>query len=161
MLALDHRERLASAMLCATAPAAVPGGMGLWNARFAAIATAGSLEPIADDTMRRWFTDDFDRADRVAQIRSTVANATPAGYGGGAAAIIAFDVIDRLPAITTPTLVVCGDDDPGTPAEGNRLIAERISGARYEEIAHARHLLNVQHPQEFNRIMLDWLAGHR
>jgi 3-oxoadipate enol-lactonase len=161
VLALDHRERLLSAMLCATSPAAVPGGMAMWRKRFEAIAAAGSVEPIADDTMRRWFTDDFDRLERVAQIRSTVANCTPAGYCGGAAAIIGYDVTDRLPGVTTPTLVVCGDDDPGTPAEGNRLIARRIPGARYEEIAHARHLLNVQHPEQFNRIMLEWLAGHR
>lgn len=161
VLAIEHRERLLSAMLCATAPAAVPGGLEMWRKRFDAIAEANSVEPIADDTMRRWFTDDFDRLDRVAQIRSTVANATPAGYCGGAAAIIGFDVLARLPSITTPTLVVCGDDDPGTPAAGNRRIAELIPGARYEEIAHARHLLNVQHPETFNRIMLDWLASQR
>jgi len=161
VLALDHRERLLSAMLCATSPAAVPGGLPMWNKRFELIAAAGSIEPIADDTIRRWFTDDYDGHARMAQVRSTVSNCTPAGYCGGAAAIIGYDVTDRLPGITTPVLVVCGDDDPGTPAEGNRLIAERIPGARYEEIAHARHLLNVQHPETFNRIMLDWLAENR
>jgi len=161
VLAIEHRERLLSAMLCATSATAVPGGDAMWQARFAAIAAAGSLEPLADDTMRRWFTDDFARLDRVAQIRSTVASNSPAGYRGGAAAIIAFDARPDLPQVTTPALVVCGDDDPGTPAEGNRVIAERIPGARYVEIAHARHLLNVQHPETFNRIMLDWLAAQR
>jgi 3-oxoadipate enol-lactonase len=161
VLALDHRERLISAMLCATSSAAVPGGMAMWAKRFDLIEAAGSIEAIADDTMRRWFTDDYDNRHRIAQVRSTVSNATTLGYRGGAAAIIAFDITERLPTITTPTLVVCGDDDPGTPAEGNRRIAELIPGARYEEIAHARHLLNVQHPDTFNRMMLDWLSANR
>ena len=145
-LALDHRERLASLFLTGTSPQAVPGGMAMWDARFEAIAAAGSLHPIADDSIRRWFTASFARANRLRQIRETVACTSPAGYRAGAEAIIAFDVLDRLAGVTTPTLVVCGDDDPGTPPEGNRAIAERVPGARYVEIADARHLPMVQHP---------------
>ena len=37
-------------------------------------------------------------------------------------------------------IVVCGDDDPGTPPEGNQAIARLIPGARYHEIPPARHI---------------------
>jgi 3-oxoadipate enol-lactonase len=159
--ALEHGRRLLSLMLTGTSPQAVPGGLPMWEARFSAIAAAGSLEPIADDTMRRWFTEGFRprRPDRWAQIRGTVASTPPGAYKAGAQAIIDFDVLDRLPAVRTPTLVVCGDDDPGTPAEGNRRIAAQIPGARYEEIASARHLPMMEHPETFNRILLGWLAA--
>jgi 3-oxoadipate enol-lactonase len=163
VLGIEHGERMLSLMLCGISPKAVPGGQPMWDARFAAIREANSVEPLADDTMRRWFTDGFlaEQPTRVEQIRNTVASTTPDGYMGGAAAIIAFDVLAELPNVKTPTLVVCGDDDPGTPAEGNRTIASLIPGARYHEIANARHIPMIEHPETFNRIMMDWLAANR
>jgi 3-oxoadipate enol-lactonase len=90
-----------------------------------------------------------------------VAATTPAGYLGCAAAIIKFDVQQKLPSVKTPTLVVCGDDDPSTPPAGNKKIAELIPGARYQEIADARHISMVEQPDIFNRIMQDWLSSMR
>ena len=60
-----------------------------------------------------------------------------------------------------PVLVVCGAEDAGTPPAENRRIASLVPGARYEEIANARHFPNVEHPETFNRIMLDWLQSQR
>jgi 3-oxoadipate enol-lactonase len=133
----------------------------MWPQRFAAIRAAGSVAPIADATMTRWFTDAFrpSRENRWKQVWNMIANTAPEGYIGGAEAIIAFDVLDRLPEVRTPTMVVCGDDDPGTPAEGNRRIAALIPGANYQEIANARHIPMVEHPEVFAAIMLAWLAG--
>jgi 3-oxoadipate enol-lactonase len=161
VFALEHAARVSSLMLTGTSAQAVPGGQAMWDARFAAIARAGSLDPIADDTMRRWFTASFGNVARIRQIRDTVAATSPDGYRAGAEAIIAFDVLDRLGQVRAPTLVICGDEDPGTPPEGNRAIAARIAGARYVEIAHARHLPMVQHPREYAAILLEWLAQHR
>jgi 3-oxoadipate enol-lactonase len=160
-LGIEHPGRILSLMLCGTSPKAVPGGMEMWDARFAAIAAAGSVEPLAGDTMVRWFTDGFRarRPDRWLQIRETVAGTTPDGYMGGAYAIIDFDVLDKLPSVRAPTLVVCGDDDPGTPAEGNRRIAGLIPGARYVEIPNARHIPMIEHPETFNCIMMEWLSA--
>jgi 3-oxoadipate enol-lactonase len=161
--AIEHSHRLLSLMLCGTSPATPPGGMGLWEPRFQAVKRADSVEPLADATMERWFTDAFRarRPDRWKQIRATVACTTPAGYLGCAAAILKFDLLQKLPSVKTPTLVVCGDDDPGTPPAGNRKIAELIEGARYQEIADARHIPMVEHPDTFNRIMIDWLSSKR
>lgn len=161
VLGLDHASRVRSLLLSGTSPRAVPGGQAMWDERFAAIAQARSVEPLAEATMGRWFTEDFRlrRPDRWARVRDIVANTTPAGYVAGARAIIGFDVVDRLGDIAVPTLVVCGDEDTGTPPEGNRLIAERIPAARYVEMAHARHVPMMEYPEAFNRLMLDWLAA--
>lgn len=161
--AITYGRRLRSLMLCGTSPAAIPGGMKLWGPRFEAIHRTGSVEPLADASMERWFTENFKprRPDRWRQIRETVAGTTPAGYLGGAAAIIGFDVLDKLPSVRTPTLVVCGDDDPGTPPAGNRKIAELIPGARYREITNARHFPMTEHPEIFNQVMMDWLSPKR
>jgi len=113
--------------------------------------------------MERWFTDAFRprRPGRWSEIRSTIVNTTPAGYLGCAAALLDFDFLPKLPGVTVPTLVVCGDDDQGTPPAGNKKIAELIPGARYEDIADARHFPNVEHPDVFNRIMMGWLSSKR
>ena len=55
--------------------------------------------------------------------------------------------------------MVCGADDAGTPPEANRRIAELVPGGRYEQIAAARHFPNVEHPETFNHIMMDWLKS--
>ena len=83
------------------------------------------------------------------------------GFLGCAAAIQNFDFLAALPKLQVPTLVLCGADDQGTPPAGNKRIAELVPGGRYEEIADARHLPNVERPDAFNRILLGWLEAQR
>ena len=161
--AITHPQRLVSAMLCDTSPQTMAGAQAAWAPRIEAVKKANSLSPLADSTMERWFTDAFRPRNgaRWSQIHATIAGTTPAGYLGCAAAILDFDFTGKLPTLKVPTLVVCGAKDEGTPPAGNKKIAELIPGARYEEIADARHFPNVEHPDTFNRIMLGWLATHR
>jgi len=161
--AIGHGSRLHSCMLCDTAPATPPGGKDVWRGRVEAVKAAGSLEALGDQTMERWFTGAFKMKQpaRWKEIRSTIVNTTTAGYIGCAAAIADYDFVPKLPDVAVPTLVVCGDEDPGTPPEGNKRIAELIPGARYEGIANARHFPNVERADVFNRIMMTWLSSRR
>jgi 3-oxoadipate enol-lactonase len=160
--ALHYGERLHSLLLSGTSAKAVPASQATWDSRFAAIARANSVRAIANDTMERWFSAGFAerRPERWRQIHGTVSSTSPRGYVAGAMAIIDFDVLDRLGEVGVPTLVVCGDDDPGTPAEGNRLIASRIPGARYHEIADARHIPMADHPDLYSRLLLEWIGAN-
>jgi pimeloyl-ACP methyl ester carboxylesterase len=65
-------------------------------------------------------------------------------------------VIDLLPSIRVPTLVVLGDKDEGfiAPCE---YMAKKIPGARLEIIRDAGHMSNVDQPEAFNRVILDFL----
>lgn len=161
--ALRHGAKLRSMMLCDTMPATPPNAEAAWGPRVKAVREANSLLPLADGTMERWFTDAFRRRDpgRWKQIRETIVGTTPAGYLGCAAAIQNFDFVPKLPSVKVPTLVVCGAEDEGTPPASNRRIAELVPGARFEEIADARHLPNVERPDAFNRVMTDWLRDQR
>jgi 3-oxoadipate enol-lactonase len=161
--ALDHGDKLISAMWCDTLPASPSGAAAMWEERMNTVRQANSLEPLADATVERWFTDAFRPRNpgRWKQIRETVAATTPAGYLGCSAAIMNFDFTGRLSSLRGPVLVVCGADDPGTPASENRRLAGLVPGGRYEEIPDARHFPNVERPDAFNRIMLGWLEGQR
>jgi 3-oxoadipate enol-lactonase len=161
--AIKHAAKLKSAMLCDTMPQTPADAAAAWAPRVKAVREANSLAPLGDGTMERWFTDAFKpkHPGRWKQIRDTIVATTPAGYLGCAAAILNFDFVPKLPGLKVPTLVVCGDQDPGTPPAGNKRIAELIPGGRYEEIASARHFPNVEHPDVFNRVMMGWLGKHR
>lgn len=162
-LALGHGQRLLSAMWCDTSPQSPPNAKEAWAPRIEAVQKANSTAPLADATMERWFTAPFKAKNprRWAEIHTTAAATTAAGYLGCAAAILDFDFTPKLPSVTAPVLVICGDDDQGTPPAGNRKIAELVPGGRYEEIANARHFPNVEHPDVFNGLMLSWLDAKR
>jgi 3-oxoadipate enol-lactonase len=160
--AIKHGQRLSSAMLCDTSPQTPPGAQQAWAPRIAAVKRANSVAPLADATMERWFTDAY-RArhpGRWKQIHAGIGGTTAAGYLGCAAAILNFDFSAELPKLQVPTLVVCGSDDQGTPPAGNKRIAQLIPGGRYEEIANTRHFPNVERPDLFNRLMMQWLSLH-
>jgi 3-oxoadipate enol-lactonase len=161
--AIDHAAKLISAMWCDTLPVSPAGAAALWDERMNTVRRANSLEPLADGTVERWFTDAFKPRNpgRWKQIRDTVAATTPAGYLGCSAAIMNFDFTGQLSSLRIPLLVVCGADDPGTPPAENRRLASLVPGGRYEEIPNTRHFPNVERPEEFNRIMLGWLETQR
>lgn len=162
--AIEHPDRIHSLMLCGTAPTALEGGIeGLWAPRFDAIARAGSLVALADATMGRWVTENFrsKRPARWSQIHQTICRTSLDGYRAGALAINSFDVLLQLHTVAAPTLVICGDEDTGTPPARNRRIAELIPGARYEELERARHIPMVEYPDLFRALLIDWLASNR
>src|SRR5437868_12043393 len=160
--ALAHPGYLASLCLCDTQPSTPPGSTASWDERKAIVRKSG-LPALADGTMQRWFTDEFKKVNPVRwrEIRDTISGTTPQGSVGCMSAIQNFDYLEKLPTIRNPTLVICGDQDEGTPPDRNKLIASKIPGARYEGIANARHLPNVERPEQFNRIMMSWLAANR
>jgi pimeloyl-ACP methyl ester carboxylesterase len=65
-------------------------------------------------------------------------------------------VIDGLGAIDVPTLIIVGDKDQPfiAPCE---YMAKKISGARLEVIRDAGHSSNLDQPEAFNRVLLDFL----
>ncbi|HEV2415279.1 MAG TPA: alpha/beta fold hydrolase [Candidatus Dormibacteraeota bacterium] len=66
--------------------------------------------------------------------------------------------VDRLHEITAPTLVVVGDEDMPPVFDAVELLMEKVPHARKAVIHDAAHLPNLEHPDEFNRIVLEFLA---
>ena len=65
----------------------------------------------------------------------------------------------RLGEVTAPTLVVVGNKDVAPIAEACDLLASSIRGARKAVIKDAAHLPNLEHPDEFNALVLDFLLA--
>jgi pimeloyl-ACP methyl ester carboxylesterase len=67
--------------------------------------------------------------------------------------------IDRLSEITAPALIIVGDKDLAPVLETADLLASGIKHARKAVIHDAAHFPNLEHPEEFNRIVLDFLLS--
>jgi pimeloyl-ACP methyl ester carboxylesterase len=66
---------------------------------------------------------------------------------------------ERLGEIKAPTLVIVGDHDLPSIQKTADLLVAKISGARKAVIHDAAHLPNLEHPEKFNRLVLDFLNG--
>jgi 3-oxoadipate enol-lactonase len=64
---------------------------------------------------------------------------------------------ERLHEITCPVLVVDGDEDLPPVHDGAALLMEKLPHARKVVIHDAAHLMNLEHPEEFNRAVLEFL----
>ena len=57
-----------------------------------------------------------------------------------------------------PTLVVCGALDQATPPALNKLIAEKVPGARYVELAGCGHCPPLEQPDAFLAAIKDFVG---
>ncbi|HEX8285179.1 MAG TPA: alpha/beta fold hydrolase [Pyrinomonadaceae bacterium] len=69
------------------------------------------------------------------------------------------DAAERLGEVRVPVLVVVGDIDTPRTLEAANFLAAGIAGARLEVIKGAAHLPNMERPEEFNRLVLEFLNG--
>lgn len=157
-LASEYPERIGALTLCCSSayfPDATP-----WRDRIAAVADGGT-GPIAEAVVARWFTPTWAAAhpDVVAETQAMVAGTPDAGYLACCQAIEVWDHRDRLPAISAPTLVIGGSQDPSTPIEPHtRTIADGIPGARLE-ILDAAHLATIERSAEATALIAAHVDG--
>jgi pimeloyl-ACP methyl ester carboxylesterase len=100
--------------------------------------------------------------DVVAHVREMI-NRTP--IPGIVGALRAMrdrpDSTPLLGGIKVPTLVVAGEEDKITPAEGMRAMAQAIPGAQFAAIPAAGHLAPLEQPLATSRTLADFLEELR
>ena len=74
------------------------------------------------------------------------------------AALLAFDVADRLGEVRCPTLVAASRDDMLVPWTASEMLAAGIPGARLWLAAEGGHGFTVTEPEAFNAALLAFLA---
>jgi 3-oxoadipate enol-lactonase len=68
------------------------------------------------------------------------------------------ELIDRLPDISVPTLVLVGNQDILTPRGDSEDLAAKIPTAELVVISGAAHGFMVEHASTFNRVLLEFLG---
>jgi 3-oxoadipate enol-lactonase len=111
--------------------------------------TAGGMQAVLDAAIGRMFPEPFQQANPavVAERKRRLATADPAAFARACRALAALDLADRLPAMTVPTRVLCGDLDRTTPPDLAERMASLIPGASYAAIPGSGHCPMLEQPE--------------
>lgn len=85
----------------------------------------------------------WDRRQFIATVRSVLIDRT--------------SVLDALPEVTVPVLIVSGKQDHTLPSIHSQRMAEKLPNARHVEASDAAHLVPLEAPDEANPLTLDFL----
>jgi pimeloyl-ACP methyl ester carboxylesterase len=165
--ALDSPERVAALVLvgAGTDDHDYSEEMQAFDAAEEAAVARGDLDAAVAANLDFWVAGPRRTADEVdPKIRELVAEMQlqafrqSKGHDDLRAARLDPPASQRLGDVNVPTLVVTGDEDvDDIRVMGDRL-ARDIPGAERATIAGAAHLPNLERPEEFDRIVLDFLA---
>jgi 3-oxoadipate enol-lactonase len=160
-VALNRPSRLKSLVLCDTTAIIPPEAQPIWQERIDQVRQKG-MESQLEATMERWFTPFFlnSRSPILSLIRKQFLATSVEGYVNCIEAIRRLNYLDRLSEIRIPTLILVGEDDPGTPVSASEAIHQRIPNSTLKIIPSARHLSNVEQPEIFNQHLLEFLKEH-
>jgi 3-oxoadipate enol-lactonase/4-carboxymuconolactone decarboxylase len=159
-LLLDAPERVTSAALLCTG--AVIGDPELWRVRAATVRESGT-ESVVLLSAERWFAAGFaDREPAVAAALLDALRDTNAEcYALVCEALAVFDVVDRLPQITTPVLAIAGARDIPTPPEGLAQIASGVRDGRLIVLDGVGHLAPAEAPDRVADLIAGQLARNQ
>ncbi len=157
-LALDHADRLESMILCDTAPVLPDEAKPVFRERMDQARDHG-MAPLVDATLARWFTTPFLKQNQpaIAPIRQQIRATPVAGFIGCTHAILGLNYLDRLSGIDLKTLIIVGEDDPGTPVSAAEAIHNEIRNSKLLVLPSAAHLCNIEQAEAFNKAILEFL----
>jgi 3-oxoadipate enol-lactonase len=118
------------------------------------------MAAVAEVTLPIWFSEKTrtENPAIVEKARGWITSTSEGGYIGASDALKVLDLKRKLKDIRVPTLFVVGALDGPHPKE-MREMAALVEGARFEEIADAGHVANLEQPTRFLKIVRAFLKG--
>ncbi|MGH8726511.1 MAG: alpha/beta fold hydrolase, partial [Burkholderiales bacterium] len=92
------------------------------------------------------------------ELVDSVSRLHQAAYQKTLEASVAQDRAAPIEKIAVPTLVIAGEEDTVYPPELAREMARRIPGAKLVMFEHTGHLANLEQPEHFNQVVLEFLT---
>ena len=159
-LALNYPDCLKSLALCDTTAIVPAEVQPIWQERIDKARKKGR-EALLEETMERWFTPSFLKQNppMLELIRKQFLATPVSGYIGGVEAIRKLNYLNRLCEIKIPTLIMVGEDDPGTPVFASEAMNKRIFNSKLVVLPSARHLSNVEQANAFNVALVEFLRN--
>jgi len=160
--ALQAPARLQSLIACNCRASIDAAGIAGWEQRLEVLAKEG-VDALATITLERWFTPAYraEHPEAMRQVRAMIARTAPAGYEACVRAIQAIDLLDRLPQIRVPVLLVAGAQDAAAAPAVMQAMAQAIGGARCEVLDPCGHLSSIQRPAELAALITTFIATRR
>jgi 3-oxoadipate enol-lactonase len=157
---LKNPDRFLSVSLCDTTSNTPPAALPIWEDRIVTARNFG-MTSMVQSTIDRWFSSNFQhrQASEVERVRDMIRSTSIDGYCGCSRAIMKLNLTNQLSRITLPTLLMVGQDDPGTPVGVHKIIQEQVDGSDLFVIPNALHLCNIEQDQIFNNRLLSFLKS--
>lgn len=129
-----------------------------WQERAATVRAEG-MAAVTDMILGRFFSPAFratgDPAiDAVARMLRAAA---VDGYAGSCDALATADLTELVQAVQSPSLVIVGTADEATPPTDARELHASLADSEIVELAGAGHLANLERPELFGGVVLDFL----
>jgi pimeloyl-ACP methyl ester carboxylesterase len=70
-----------------------------------------------------------------------------------------FDLTNEVEKIKVPTLIISATEDILTPVKYGQYLHSKIQGSKFHVIKDAGHFMMQEKPDEFNTILLQFLAS--
>jgi len=152
--ALKYPGMFKSLALCDTTSRYPAEASGTWVERIKTVESQG-MEPMVVPTLERWFTVAYrkQRPEVVGKVADMIRSTPVPGFVGCCHAIPKINLTARLKDIRCPSLVIVGEDDPGTPVAMAEQIHHALPGSKLVVIASAAHLSNLEQPDAFNQAL--------
>ena len=156
-----HREKLRGLVLCHTRSAADSEVVARGRRQTALQVLESGAKKLVDDMLGKLLSrkTGIENPHVMEQLQAIMNSARLESV---AAALLAMagrvDSTQLLPQIDFPVLVVAGDHDQITPVDEMREMAEKIPGSTFETVAGTAHLAPMERPEEFNRIVAEFLS---
>jgi 3-oxoadipate enol-lactonase len=155
-----YPERLRGLILCDTrAIADTPEGVEN-RKRLAKMVVENGSEAVASAMIPKLFSPKTgDRNQEVIdKLRATIVATSPQGIAAASLGMAERpDVTPLLPGITTPSLLIVGEDDGIAPPEEMRGIAAAMPNANFVEIPEAGHMSTLENPVAVNAAIREFL----
>ena len=129
-----------------------------------AAALRATKEEHVDELMLRGYSEEFFENEKMARrMRQLILDnpypQPPEAFVRQLAASGRHDARDRLGELTMPVHVIAAERDWQVPPWKSHELADLIPGAELTVIERAPHLVNVERADDFNRVVLEFLAA--
>lgn len=161
---LDHPDMVKELVIvCGNAGITSDPVLRQWVKRMTAVAASG-VEAIAEEMPQFLFAPDFIKShpDHIAGWRKRFLTLSEFGLLSTCIPYLARpSLLEVLPKIKVPTLVIAGDKDIRTLIDAARVLHEGIPGSRLVVIPDGGHMVHEEQPQVFNAIVSEFLEEMR
>lgn len=158
---LNHGNRLHSLVLACTCSAYRQAQVDAWVSRIDALRREGPTV-LVDGLMARWFTPESlaRKAHGVEMMRTGFLDMRDDVRLTIMSNLQHIDTTEQLHRITSPTLIIAGERDQGTPPERLEVIHKEIAGSELTVIKDSGHIPPDECPDAFNAALIGFLRRH-
>ena len=122
----------------------------------------GDFNTHFESSIRRWYTDDFiARNPHLLASAGRGSSLDQASIRAAYRVLCTSDLIDELPCVKSPTLIITGEHDIGSNPRMAGNMHNAIAGSSMEILPGMKHSILIEVPGTVSKLVQDFIAGQR